>query len=375
MADGHRPSQIARVLYCSRTTVYTTTRRFLQGEEAAFADQRPRGPAPALDQLVQQRLARLVEQERPLHHGFLRSRWACPLLAWQLFRERGLAVSRETIRRALHRLGFRWRRPRPVPRPKGPEGKRQRLLQILAALRQLARAEGFFFQDETRLELNPKLGFPWMRRGHQQPLPTPGTKRKDWLSGALNWLTGRLHWVVGPRKDSELFLRVLEELRSSYRCHRRLHLASDNDGSPRRKLVRQCLASSRGRLCLHPLPAWSPEAHPMESIWWGLHEAITRNHRCLDLRELLSYAECYLAQGQPFRPVLGQGYRELSALHPKDPLFNHLVLLSSDASLSRCVTPLLCHPQGKPGSQVDLVKDLWKGKNELSGNIPTTIPG
>jgi transposase len=218
-ADGYRPSQIARVLYCSRTTVYTTARRF-----TTFADQRPRGPAAALDQRAQQRLERLVEQE----HNFLRSRWTCPLLAWQLLRERGLAVSRETIRRALHRLGFRWRRPRPVPPPRNPEEKRQRLLQILAALRQLARAEGFFFQDETRLELNPKLGFAWMRRGHQQPLPTPGTNRKVWLSGALNWLTGRLHWVVGPRKDSELFLRLLEELRWSYRCHRRLHLALDN---------------------------------------------------------------------------------------------------------------------------------------------------
>jgi transposase len=51
-ADGHSPSQIARVLYCSRTTVYTTARRFLQAGEAAFADQRPRGPVPTLDQLA-----------------------------------------------------------------------------------------------------------------------------------------------------------------------------------------------------------------------------------------------------------------------------------------------------------------------------------
>jgi transposase len=315
-ADGHSPSQIARVLYCSRTTVYTTARRFLQAGEAAFADQRPRGPVPTLDQLAQQRLERLVERERPLQHGFLRSRWTCPLLAWQLLRERGLAVSHETIRRALHRLGFRWRRPRPVPPSKNPEEKRQRLLQILTVLGQLARAEGFFFQDETRLELNPKVGFAWMRRGDQQHLPTPGTNRKVWLSGALNWLTGRLHWVVGLRKDSELFLRLLEELRWTYRCHRQLHLALDNDGSHRSKLVRACLASSGGRLCLHPLPAWSPEANPMESIWWGLHEAITRNHRCLDLRELLGYAECYLAQRQPFRPTLGQVYQELERSPP-----------------------------------------------------------
>ncbi len=64
-SDGHSPSQIARVLYCSRTTVYTITRRFAQAAEAAFADQKPRGPAPLLKPPVQHRLEALVEQEWP----------------------------------------------------------------------------------------------------------------------------------------------------------------------------------------------------------------------------------------------------------------------------------------------------------------------
>ena len=37
---------------------------------------------------------------------------------------------------------------------------------------------GSFFQDETKLETNPKVGFCWMRRGKQKPLRTPGTNRK-----------------------------------------------------------------------------------------------------------------------------------------------------------------------------------------------------
>lgn len=316
VADGYSPSTIARVLYCSRTTVYAITQRFVHEGTAAFADHQPRGPAPALDQPAQQRLETWVEQEQPLQHGWLRSRWTCPLLALQLLRERGLAVSRETVRRALHRLGFRWRRPRPVPPPKNPEEKRQRLLRILTVLRQLARAEGFFFQDETRLDLNPKVGFAWMRRGQQQPLLTPGTNRKLWISGALNWLSGQLHWVVGPRKNSELFLKLLHELRCTYRCHRRLHLALDNDGSHTSGRVQQCVRASQGRLCLHPLPAWSPEDNPIELIWWGLHEAITRNHCCADLDELLGYAGRYLGERQPFHLALGKDYQTLQRPPP-----------------------------------------------------------
>ena len=47
-----------------------------------------------------------------------------------------------------------------------------------------------------------------------------------------------------------------------------------------------------------PLPVCKvscPEANPMESVWWGLHEAISRNHRCGELKELLGWAEGYLS--------------------------------------------------------------------------------
>jgi len=66
-------------------------------------------------------------------------------------------VSRETVRRALHRLGFRWRRVRPVPPPPDPEEELERLRAILKLLRELSRGEVLFFQDETKLELNPRV--------------------------------------------------------------------------------------------------------------------------------------------------------------------------------------------------------------------------
>ena len=315
-ADGYAPPEIAAVLYCSRTTVYAVCQRFGRAGERAFADRQRRGPRPKLDQAAQRQIETLVEEGKPWVYGWLRSRWSCQLLALQLLAERGVVVSRQTIGRALHHWGFRWRRPRPVPPPPDPRQKRRRLLQILKILRELVRA-GFFFQDETRLDLNPRVGFAWMRRGRQQQLPTPGTNRKLWISGALNWLTGRLHWVVGPQKNSELFVKLLNELRPIYRCYRQLHLVMDNDGSHTSGQVHQYLQESAGRIALHPLPARSPQDNPVELIWWGLHEAITRNHGCKNLEELLTWAERYLEQQQPFALHLGKDYQKLERSPPK----------------------------------------------------------
>jgi transposase len=134
----------------------------------AFNDRKRRGPEPLLGKGANERVEHLVEEDSPTYHGWLCSRWSCKLIALQLFGERAaLLVSRETVRRALHRLGFRWRRPRPVPPEKDSEEqiieKHARLEDVL----QMTEEAGSFFQDETKLETNPKVGFCWMRKGRQ----------------------------------------------------------------------------------------------------------------------------------------------------------------------------------------------------------------
>ena len=312
-SEGYSVTQIARTLFCSRTTVYAIIGRFVREGQKAFDDRKKRGPAPLMESSAQKLVEDLTERVVPTERGWLRSRWSCKLLALELFKDRALVVSQETVRCALHRLGFRWRRPRPVPPPKDPIKKRKRLQEILKMLQR----EHSFFQDETKLETNPRVGFCWMRKGKQKRLRTPGTNRKVWISGALRWSTGRFHWVRGERKNDELFMKLLEELRSIYPSNKgRLELAVDNDSSHTSKRVERYVEDCGGRLCLHPLPRWSPQSNPVELIWWSLHEAISRNHNCKELSDLVDFAEGYLQERQPFRLKLGEDYEQLERSPP-----------------------------------------------------------
>jgi putative transposase len=90
----------------------------------------------------------------------------------------------------------------------------------------------------------------------------------------------------------------------------------DNDRSHTSGRVEQYLKASGQRLCLYPLPAWNPQSNPVELIWWGLHEAVSRNHNCKELDELLPFAESYLEERQPFRLKLGADYHELEGPPP-----------------------------------------------------------
>jgi putative transposase len=318
-SDGFSPVQISRVLYCSRTTVYALVDRFVEGEGrmSAFDDRARRGPKPLLGEPTEEYVERLVEEGSPTSHGWLRSRWSCKLLAVELFKERAVVASRETVRRALHRMGFCWRRPRPVPPEKGSEEHEERKRTRLEDVLSMVEKAGSFFQDETKkLETNPKVGFCWMRKGKQRRLRTPGTNRKVWISGALNFKTGRFHWVTGERKNGELFIELLEKLRRTYRCHKELHLAVDNDSSHASGRVEEYVKGSSGRIRLHPLPSWSPESNPVELVWWSLHEAVSRNHQCGGLDDVVEFAEGYLKERQPFMLKLGEVYEQLERSPP-----------------------------------------------------------
>jgi transposase len=201
-------------------------------------------------------------------------------------------VGRETVRLWLRDAGLVWRRPRPTIRPKDPD-RGAKLRALRAFLRRLPADETAVFMDEVDVNLNPKVGCQWMLRGQQAAVETPGTNQKRYLAGSIHWRTGRVILTESrPRegRGAALFCRHLDDLRRAFRHYRVVHVICDNAGfhkPDKSKVVRAYLAEWSGRVVLHYLPTYSPDTNPVERVWWRLHEAVTRNHRCRTIDELL----------------------------------------------------------------------------------------
>jgi DDE superfamily endonuclease len=215
-------------------------------------------------------------------------------------------VSRETVRRWLRSAGLVWRRPRPTLRPKDPE-RQAKLDALRGLLRGLPDDETAVFMDEVDVNLNPEVGCMWMRRGEQAAVETPGTNEKRYLAGSIHWRTGRLVLTEGrPRegRSAGLFCRHLDDLRRAFRQYRVVHVVCDNARTHKpeqSRLVKEYLGRWGHRVVLHYLPAYAPECNPIERVWWRLHEAVTRNHRCGSLDELLELTFEWFASRAHFR--------------------------------------------------------------------------
>jgi putative transposase len=305
LADGHPWALITAVLFCSTATIARWKDRFEEGGvEALREDHRGRpesaaGPLGFWKQSVIGWLTRLT----PSFFGLVRSRWCCSALVLVLVETYHVRVSRETVRRWLHREQLVWRRPRPVLGPKDPR-RAQKLRKLRRFLKNLPPDEVAVFQDEVDVNTNPKIGCMWMYKGQQAEVVTPGTNVKKYLAGSLNWRTGKLTATPGDKRDAALFCKHLDELRRVYRRYRLIHVVCDNarfHTAAGSKVVRAYLEQWGERVVLHYLPAYSPDTNPIERVWWHLHEEVTRNHRCPGIDSLVDMVFRWLAEKRTFK--------------------------------------------------------------------------
>jgi transposase len=109
---GRSAADIARMLGVSRETVYAWIRAYTQDHDpTSLEDQPGRGRYPSLDE-DQEHLLEALLAESPQDHGYPHTTWTLPLLQEVLEIATDQRVSQETLRRALHRMDYLWKRPR-----------------------------------------------------------------------------------------------------------------------------------------------------------------------------------------------------------------------------------------------------------------------
>lgn len=313
LSDRHPWSLIEQILFCSTATIARWKDRFEAGGVEALLEEN-RGRKATLLAHWALIIVSWVRTLSPRDLGYCRSRWSCGTLALLLRETHGVKASVETVRRCLHDQQMVWRRPRPVLGQRDPQ-RRWKLRKIRELLRDLPEDEAAVFQDEVDLNLNPDIGCCWMKRGEQAQVLTPGDNIKRYLAGSMSWRSGELVVTEGTRRNAELFVRHLEDLRVRFRRYTRIHVICDNarfhkiEGS---RLVRQYLTEHGDRIVLHYLPTYSPQDNPIERVWWHLHEQITRNHQCQCMQELIQLTMAWLEERGAFR-IEGAMYERLRA--------------------------------------------------------------
>ncbi len=112
LAEDQTPQQVAAVLGCSLASGYNWAATWQQHGQAGLAEANHAGRTPTLDAQALYLLERWLETD-PQTLGEQATGWTVPLLHTRLT-QAGYPISQRTLRWALHRLGWRWKRPKYV---------------------------------------------------------------------------------------------------------------------------------------------------------------------------------------------------------------------------------------------------------------------
>jgi transposase len=110
-ADGVALAIVAQTLGCTQASVCNWTRAWRERGARGVAEGGHPGAERRLDVTAEHGLVALVEAGDPQVHGYAATNWTAPLLRTELGK-RGWDASERTLRRTLHRLGYRWKRPK-----------------------------------------------------------------------------------------------------------------------------------------------------------------------------------------------------------------------------------------------------------------------
>ena len=289
--EGHNISTIASQLQASRNSIRVWIDQYqMHGEAGLIPDQGGRPALHCLDSIG----ARLIEliQIEPKEFKYARSRWTSEMLAGQVGTEFGVTIHPSTVRRWLPKLGIHWNRAKPTLNIRVPD-KASKISKIKRTLKRCNESNPVFYVDEVDIDLNPKVGSCWSLAGQQVGVSTPGKNEKRYLCGALHAKTGKVIWVEWKKKNTDIFLLMMAELRKRYRKARRIHLILDNYRIHKSQKT-MIFLKHNPKFNLVFQPAYHPWVNKIELLWKWLHDSVTRNHKHSTMNQLMNAVRTFM---------------------------------------------------------------------------------
>ena len=257
-ASGMSAPDIAELLHYNPVTV----RRWLDRHTRDGIDALPDRPRSGRPRLGSPRLGQRIRTLLGTPKAWTTSR---------VWRAAGRPeMSLRTFYRRL-REQARWCRPRLIA--KGDPDHDTICADIQTRVAALPTGSVVLAEDETHIDLLPRLRSCWMPTGLRHHILTPGSNIRRTVHGAVNLATGAFHHHISVKNVSVVFCYFLQLLLDAYPEAPIVAVISDNGTTHHSGITTRWLAK-HPRLLLIEGAKYSPQDNPVERVWAGLKHHI-----------------------------------------------------------------------------------------------------
>ena len=262
---GESPEAVIQALGFTRSCIYTWLARYRSGGWGALKARALKGRPMS-----------------PLQFRFEFALWTREMIRVLLREQFDLRLSVASVGRLLKQLGLSCQRPLFRAMEQDPKRVRRWLEQEYPLIRRQARAVGadIYFGDEAGVRSDHHAGTTWGVKGQTPVVRTTGQRSSVNMISAVS-ARGHMRFMLAKgRVNGAVFVEFLKRL--MHHAAQPIFLILDGGSYHHSRLVKDYVASLRGKLRLFFLPPYSPELNPDEQVWnhvkhHGLAKAGLRN--------------------------------------------------------------------------------------------------
>ncbi len=266
--EGEPASSVVASFGFSRTSIYRWLKAVsgpeaLDGLDARVGTGRPR----RLSEAQEGQVFRWINGQDPRQYGMDFGLWTRALVAQLVADKFGLKLGLTAIGEMLARLGLTPQKPLERAYQRDPEAIERWQRETYPTIAYDARSQkaDIFFWDESGFRADAVHGRTWGVKGQTPVVERPGQRQSISAASAVNARGGFWYCTYEGGLTGELFVTLLRQM--MHRRRKAVHLIVDGLPAHRTKLVKDYVASTKGRLTLHFLPGYAPDLNPDELVW------------------------------------------------------------------------------------------------------------
>ena len=225
------------------------------------------GRKPKLTRAQKSQVFRWVNGKNPLQYGFDFALWTRDVVRELILQKFSISLSVTSVGSLLAELDLTPQKPLQRAYQRDPTAIERWQRETFPAIARQAKRAGaeIYFWDEAGFRADAVHGKTWSVRGKTPVVNRPGQRQSVSAASAVNakgafWFATYQGGLTG-----ELFVTLLKQL--MHRRKKPLHLVVDGLPAHKKKVVKDYVVSTGGRLSLHFLPGYAPDLNPDELVW------------------------------------------------------------------------------------------------------------
>jgi len=235
----------------------------------------------------------------------------------QISAEFGQNYSHSGCVKLLARLGFEYRKPKPLPRVASVEKQAQFIAQYEDLMNTLRADEAIYFADAVHPEYQTKPSFGWVKAGSHPAVKTTAGRGRVNIHGALSLETFDAPFVEPTTVDGVSAAQLLAKIEARNPDKRIIHVIWDNAPYHKGPDVRAFLARPACRIHLIQLPPYCPHLNPIERLWAVMHQYVTHNRHYPRQKQfadaiLAFFRETIPKEWKKFRDKISDNFRVIN---------------------------------------------------------------